>query len=137
MSEDRSDWGREFEEPIALPDGRKLIVLRDAASYITALPKKESDAPEWQAAIEALMLVAQLGGPTMFARIGMMQALNRPHAREFTPQARGITRGGESSRGINDGGCKGWPAICDRPKYREWRQSTRSASAAMCAIHTR
>ena len=68
MSEDRSDWGREFEEPIALPDGRKLIVLRDAASYITALPKKESDAPEWQAAIEALMLVAQLGGPTMFAR---------------------------------------------------------------------
>jgi len=30
--------------------------LRDAARYITALPKKEEDAPEWQAAIEALML---------------------------------------------------------------------------------
>jgi len=65
-------WGREFDEPIALPDWRKLVVLRDAASYITALPKKEADAPEWQAAIEALMLVAQLGGPAMFARIGMM-----------------------------------------------------------------
>ena len=29
----------------------------------------EHDAPEWQAAIEALMLVVDLGGPTMFARI--------------------------------------------------------------------
>jgi hypothetical protein len=85
MSEPSSGWGREFDEPIELPDGRKLIVLRDAASYITALPKKEADAPEWQAAIEALMLVVQLGGPTMFARIGIMQALNRDHVREFNP----------------------------------------------------
>ena len=68
-----------------MPNGRKLVVLRDAASYITALPKKESAAPEWQAAIEALMLVAHLGGPTMFARIGVMQALNRGQVREFNP----------------------------------------------------
>jgi hypothetical protein len=27
-------------------------------------------------AIEALMLVVELGGPTMFARIGVMRALN-------------------------------------------------------------
>ena len=85
MSEFSSSWGREFDEPIALPGGKKLIVLRDAASYITALPKKEADAPEWQAAIEALMLVVDLGGPTMFARIGIMQALNRDHVREFNP----------------------------------------------------
>ena len=83
MSEPSSDWGRDFDEPIALPDGRKLIVLRDAASYITALPKKEADAPECQAAIEALMLVVELGGPPMFARIGVMRALNRGHVREF------------------------------------------------------
>jgi len=68
-----------------LPDGRKLVTLRDAASYITALPKKEADAAEWQAAIEALMLVVELGGSTMFARIGVMQALNRGHVREFNP----------------------------------------------------
>jgi hypothetical protein len=85
MSEPSSGWGREFEEPIALPGGKKLVVLRDAASYITALPKNEADAPEWQAAIEALMLVVDLGGPTMFARIGIMQALNRDHVREFNP----------------------------------------------------
>jgi hypothetical protein len=89
MSEHSSGWGRKFDEPIELPDGRKLIVLRDVASYITALPKKEADAPEWQAAIEALMLVVELGGPTMFARIGVMQALNRGRVREFTPSSKG------------------------------------------------
>ncbi len=31
MSGPSSGWGREFDEPIALPDGRKLVVLRDAA----------------------------------------------------------------------------------------------------------
>jgi hypothetical protein len=59
--------------------------LRDAATHITALPKKEADLPEWQAAIGALMLVADLGGPTMFARIGVMRALNRHVARVFNP----------------------------------------------------
>jgi hypothetical protein len=51
----------------ALPDGRRLITRRDAASYITDLPNKEADFPEWQAAIETLMLV-ELSGPTMFGR---------------------------------------------------------------------
>ena len=32
-----------FEDPIILPDGRKLLTLKDAADYITKLPKKESD----------------------------------------------------------------------------------------------
>jgi hypothetical protein len=33
--------------------------------------------------MEALMLVATLGGPTMFARIGVMRALNRHVERVF------------------------------------------------------
>jgi hypothetical protein len=48
-----------------------------AALDISKLPKAEHDAPEWQAAMEALPLVAEHNGPTMFARIGVMQALNR------------------------------------------------------------
>jgi hypothetical protein len=44
-------WGRSFDVPIALPDGRRRIVLRDAADYITALPEKEAALPEWQTAI--------------------------------------------------------------------------------------
>jgi hypothetical protein len=35
------------------------------------------------AAMEALILVATRGGPTMLGRIGVMQALNRHHVREF------------------------------------------------------
>jgi hypothetical protein len=34
------------------------------------------NAPAWQAA-EALILVAETGGPAMFARIGIRRALNR------------------------------------------------------------
>jgi hypothetical protein len=56
-------WSTRFDEPIKLPDGRKLITLKDAGNYITKLPKAEHDAAEWQAAMEALLLVATLGGP--------------------------------------------------------------------------
>lgn len=68
-------WQREFQDPIPLPDGRLLVKLIDAGDYITTLPKAVHTAPEWQAA--ALLLVVERGGPTMFARIGFMQALNR------------------------------------------------------------
>jgi len=74
---------RAFEDPIALPDGHQLVTLEDAGNYIIELPKAVHEAPEWQAAMEALMLVATLGGPTMFARIGVMRALNRNVQREF------------------------------------------------------
>jgi hypothetical protein len=78
-------WSRRFEDPIPLPDGCKLTTLKQAAEYIIALPKNEHDAPEWQAAMEALILVAEHGGPTMFARIGFMRALNRHVERVFNP----------------------------------------------------
>jgi len=77
-------WQRKFEDPISPPGGRKLVTLRDAADYITSLPKKESDLPEWQTAIEVLMLVSR-SGPTMMARIGVMKALNRHVERVFNP----------------------------------------------------
>jgi hypothetical protein len=35
--------------------------------------------------MEALILVATPGGPTMFARIGIMRALNRHAERVFNP----------------------------------------------------
>jgi len=71
--------------PIPLPDGRKFITLKDAGNYITKLSKAEHDAPEWQAAMEALILIAENGGPTMLARIGTMRALNRHVPRTFNP----------------------------------------------------
>jgi hypothetical protein len=41
----------------------QLFTLLDAGSYITKLPKAEHEAPDWQAAMEALILVATLGRP--------------------------------------------------------------------------
>jgi hypothetical protein len=63
----------------------QLVTLEDAGRYITKLPKAEHQAAEWQAAMEALILVATSGGPTMFARIGVMRALNRHVERVFNP----------------------------------------------------
>lgn len=78
-------WKRRFDEPIPPPRGRQLVTLEDAGNYITKLPKVEHEAQEWQAAMEALILVATSGGPTMFARIGVMRALNRRVERVFNP----------------------------------------------------
>jgi hypothetical protein len=69
-------WDQRFLDPIKVPGRKPLVTLRDAALYITKLPKAEHDAEQWQTATEALLLVAESGGPTMFARIGMMRALN-------------------------------------------------------------
>jgi hypothetical protein len=38
------DWYAKFDEPIPLPKGKSLVTLRDAALYITKLPKAEHDA---------------------------------------------------------------------------------------------
>lgn len=78
-------WSRRFKEPIPLPRGRKLVTLEDAGNYITKLPKAEHEAREWQAAMEALILVATKGGHTILPRIGVMRALNRHVVREFNP----------------------------------------------------
>ena len=78
-------WKRPFDDPIPLPRGRQIVTLEDAGKHITKLPRAEHEAAEWQAAMEALILVATLGGPTMFARIGVMRALNRHVERVFNP----------------------------------------------------
>jgi hypothetical protein len=66
-------WDKRFVDPIAVP-GRKPLV---------APPKAEHDTEEWQAAMQALLLVAEHDGPPMFARIGIMRAINRHVERVF------------------------------------------------------
>src|SRR5471032_30534 len=78
-------WSRSFDDPIPLPEGELVTLGEDAGNYITKLPKAEHSAPEWQAAMEALILVATRGGPTMLARIGVMRALSRNVKRVFNP----------------------------------------------------
>jgi hypothetical protein len=56
-----------FDDPIDLPDGRQFVTLEDVGAYITA-SEADQQLDEWQTAMECLMLVVKLGGPTMFAR---------------------------------------------------------------------
>jgi hypothetical protein len=96
-------WDQRFFDPIMLPSREPLVTLRDAAQYITKLPKAEHDAEEWQAAMQSLLLVAEHDGPTMFARTGIMQAFNRHVERVFNPPRKDKHWDGESWRGISDG----------------------------------
>ena len=64
-------WSREFDDPVP-----GMASLRDAAEYITRLPKPEQAKPHWQAAIEALIMAAEGTGPLLHARVGMLRALN-------------------------------------------------------------
>jgi hypothetical protein len=79
-------WKRPFDDPIPLPRGRQLVTLQDAGTYITKLPKAEQKLAEWQTAMQALLLVVEQNGPTMFARIGVMNALHRNVERVFNPE---------------------------------------------------
>jgi len=39
----KSGWSAQFEEPIALPKGKPIVTLREAANYIAKLPKSEHE----------------------------------------------------------------------------------------------
>ena len=74
--------------------GKRLITLRDPAEF-TKLPKAEHEAQ--QAAMQALLLVAEQDGSAMFARIGVMKVLNRYVERVFNP-SRKDTHWGQRKR---------------------------------------
>ena len=70
-------WSTPFEEPIRLRGGARLTTLQHAADYIMKLPDDVQRQPHWQVAVENLINAAEAGGGwLMFARIGMLQALN-------------------------------------------------------------
>jgi hypothetical protein len=75
-------WSREFDDPIPLPRGRRLVTLQEAGNFITKLPKAEHEAAEWQAAMEAMM-VATLGG-RRYSRASARHAGIKPERRPRT-----------------------------------------------------
>jgi hypothetical protein len=68
-------WDRPFDKPVPLPSGAPARTLREAASYIRNLP--EHDRQEWRLAIQMLIDAAENRGPMLFARMGMLRALER------------------------------------------------------------
>jgi hypothetical protein len=70
-------WSTPFDEAIRLRAGRRLSTLQQAADYIMKLPEDVQQQQCWQIAVENLINAAEIGGGwLMFARIGVMRALN-------------------------------------------------------------
>lgn len=70
-------WSTPFDDPIGFRGGRRLHTLQEAADFIMQLPEAEQHEPRWQTAIEMLINAAETGGGwLLFARIGMLRALN-------------------------------------------------------------
>jgi hypothetical protein len=70
-------WSTPFDPPIRLRGGAKLTTLQHAADYIMKLPEDVQQQELWQIAVENLINAAETGGGwLMFARIGVMRALN-------------------------------------------------------------
>jgi hypothetical protein len=63
-------------------DGRSQNAGYGMAALV---PKAEQKIEEWQTAMQALLLVVEQNGPTMFARIGVMSALHRNVERVLNP----------------------------------------------------
>ena len=62
------------------------MTLRDAAIYITKLPRVEKDLEIWKIAVEHLLRAAETGGGwLMLACIGVLKALRQGVVREFNP----------------------------------------------------
>ena len=79
-------WSRRFEEPIELPDGRKLKTLAEAmASLAKEIPKSEHKMDKVQAAAHFVTRAPERNGPMIFAQMGMMRAIHRHHERVFNP----------------------------------------------------
>ncbi|RZN21950.1 hypothetical protein CWO90_32565 [Bradyrhizobium sp. Leo121] len=85
-------WSTAFQSPIPVPGRKPIETLREAGQYIASLPKSEQENPHWQAACEALILVAERGGDTNLARIGMLRALNHGEPKTFTKRRKPVKR---------------------------------------------
>jgi hypothetical protein len=69
-------WDKRFVDPIAVPGRKPLVTLRDAATYITKLPQGRTRC-RWVASRDAGLIAGRRDGPPLFARIGIMRAINR------------------------------------------------------------
>jgi hypothetical protein len=86
------NWSRKFAQPVPVQNRKPLVTLRDAATFITSLPKAEQDAAPWQLAVKMLLLVAEHGGDPMLPRIAMLKALHRNQPRSESAQRRKRTK---------------------------------------------
>jgi len=78
---------RRFEEPIELPDGRKLKTLAEAMAWLAKeVPKSEHKMQKVQTAALCVTRAAEHGRPMIFAQMAILQAIHRHHKRVFNSE---------------------------------------------------
>jgi hypothetical protein len=83
-------WDRPFAQPVPLPEGPPAQTLRDAADYVRKLPLSERDCQEWRLAVQMLIDAAEDRGPVLFARMGIVRALEaRVERTTLSPEPQG------------------------------------------------
>jgi hypothetical protein len=82
-------WNRPFAQPVPLPEGPPAQTLRDAADFIRKLPQPERDCQEWRLAVQMLIDAAEDRGPMLFARMGIVRALEAHAERTLNPERQG------------------------------------------------
>jgi hypothetical protein len=70
-------WDLEFAEPIILPNNLVAYTLRDVVGYLGALSVNDQDSEEWRKARKCIFQAADGAGSVWFARIAVIQALQR------------------------------------------------------------
>ena len=86
-------WDRPFAQPVPFPEGPPAQTLRDAADYIRKLPQAERDGQEWRLAVQMLIDAAEDRGPMLFARMGIVRALEAHAVRTLDPERQGSDQG--------------------------------------------
>jgi hypothetical protein len=82
-------WRRPFADPIPPPPQPRARHARGCRDlHHEAAEGPSTRRRNGKAAMQALILVATKGGPTMLARIGIMRALNRHVERVFEPSGK-------------------------------------------------
>jgi hypothetical protein len=82
----REKFTREHIAARELPGGGKLFTLKDAIAWLAKeIPQSEHGMKEVQTAARCVTEAAENDGPMIFARIGVMQAINRHVERVFNP----------------------------------------------------
>jgi hypothetical protein len=88
-------WDRPFAQPVPLPKGPPAQTLRDAAEYIRNLPQTERDRQEWRLAVQMLIDAAEDRGPMLFARMGIVRALETDSESGLHPKQQDARRQGK------------------------------------------
>lgn len=86
-------WDRPFAQPVPLPGKPPAQTLRAAADYVRDLPQPERDRPEWRLAVQMLIDAAEDRGPMLFARMGIVRALEANVETAPGPKRKSARRG--------------------------------------------